>query len=38
MNDTPIKTPTLAEFVAAGYVPDVYHDRLHRVAYIKNES
>jgi len=36
MNDTPIKTPTLAEFVAAGYVTDVYHDRLHRVAYIKN--
>lgn len=36
MNEAPIKTPTLAELRAAGYVVDIEHNRLNRVAYAKN--
>lgn len=36
MNDTPIKTPTLAELAAAGYSVNVEHNRRIRVAYSKN--
>lgn len=34
MNDTPIKTPTLAELAAAGYSIDVKHVRLFDSAYV----
>jgi hypothetical protein len=36
MNEAPIRTPTLAELRAAGYVVEIEHDRLNRVAYAKN--
>lgn len=36
MNEAPIKTPTLAELRAAGYVIEIEHNRLNRVAYAKN--
>jgi hypothetical protein len=36
MNDTPIKTPTLAELAAAGYSINVEHNRLHKFAVVKN--
>lgn len=36
MNEAPIKTPTLAELRAAGYIVDIEHNRLNRVAYAKN--
>ena len=38
MNDTPIKTPTLAELAAAGYSIDVKHVRLFDSAYIDNNK
>ncbi len=34
MNDTPIKTPTLAELADAGYSIDVRHVRLFDTAYV----
>lgn len=36
MNEAPIKTPTLAELRSAGYVIEIEHNRLNRVAYAKN--
>lgn len=38
MNDTPIKTPTLAEIKEAGYVIDVRHIRLFDSAYVHNNK
>lgn len=38
MNDTPIKTPTLAELVAAGYSIDVSHVRLFDTAYVDGDK
>ena len=36
MNDTPIKTPTLAELRDTGYVINIEHNRARRIAYTKN--
>jgi len=36
MNDTPIKIPTLAELSAAGYSINIEHNRLHKVALVKD--
>lgn len=36
MNETPIKTPTLVELRNAGYIVEIEHNRLNRVAYAKN--
>ena len=33
MNTTPVRTPTLSELKTAGYVVEVKHNRMHRVAY-----
>jgi hypothetical protein len=38
MNDTPIKTPTLAELAAAGYSVDVRHVRLFDSAYVDDNK
>lgn len=38
MNNTPIKTPTLAELSAAGYYVDVRHVRRFDSAYVNNNK
>lgn len=36
MNETPVKTPTLAELRDAGYVINIEHDRARRIVYSVN--
>ena len=37
MNNTPIKTPTLAELAAAGYSINIEHNRRHKVAFLSGD-